>query len=117
MFTRFALFLSGSLAFLVLPDSARAESGSCYGAEEPRDSYVSAMLDDLMRQGRALKLPDGRIYAAFENLPGASICNLVGVDLTGLDLSGLFIDKDQLEGARLCGTILPSGIPSSSGCD
>jgi hypothetical protein len=106
-----------SLALAASVSPSRAENGSCYPAGAHGDGYLASMLKDLMSRGQAFRLADGDIYAVFENLPGATICDLAGADLSGLDLSAIGIAVEQLDGARLCDTILPGGAVSRRDCE
>jgi uncharacterized protein YjbI with pentapeptide repeats len=115
---RFVQILSSSLImFGFAPVSlGHAESGSCYSKARLEDPFIGEMVSDLIGRGQAFRFRDGGVYAVFENLPGAAICDLNNVDLSGFDLSGILIEKELLDGARLCRTALPDGSVSDRDC-
>ena len=107
--------LSGMLC-LCIGVTAQAESGSCYSAQQMADAFTGKMLRDLIENGHAFRLANGDIYAAFENLPGARICELEDADLSNLDLSQVDLDPAELNLAVLCNTVLPGGAISRRDC-
>lgn len=82
--------LAAALASLVLLASpaseVHAESGSCYTQSQLADPFLRQMLADLEREGKVVRLPDGRIYLDLENLPNATICDLPEPLRKGLEL-------------------------------
>lgn len=109
------ILLSGML-FLCIGVAAKAESGSCYSARQMADAFTGKMVRDLIENGHAFRLANGNIYAAFENLPGAAICELKDADLSNLDLSQVDLDPAELSEAVLCNTVLPGGAASHRDC-
>ncbi len=107
--------LSGML-FLCIGVAAKAESGSCYSARQMADVFTGEMVRDLIAKGHAFRLANGDIYAVFENLPGAAICDLNDADLSNLDLSQVDLDPADLSEAALCDTVLPGGAVSHRDC-
>jgi len=115
MKTAAKILLSGLFA-LCAAGTARAESGSCYSEKQLADGFTGKMVRDLIGTGHAFRLADGAVYAVFENLPGARICDLNGADLSGLDLSRIDLDPAELNGAVLCDTVQPGGEISRRDC-
>lgn len=107
--------LSG-MFFLCIGVTANAESGSCYSAKQMEDTFTGEMVRDLIENGHAFRLANGDIYAVFENLPGAAICDLEDADLSGLDLSRVDLDPAEFREAVLCNTVLPGGANSRRDC-
>ncbi|WP_346894346.1 hypothetical protein [uncultured Roseibium sp.] len=80
------------------------------------DAFTGKMVRDLIEKGHAFRLANGDIYAVFENLPGAAICDLKETDLSDLDLSKIDLDVSALNEAVLCDTVLPGGAVSRRDC-
>lgn len=109
------ILLSGTL-LLCIDAAAGAESGSCYSASQMADAFTGEMVRDLIEAGHAFRLANGDVYAVFENLPGAAICDLKDADLSDLDLSQVDLEPAELNLAVLCKTILPGGAVSRRDC-
>lgn len=114
--TTFMKFLLSGMLLLSIGVTAQAESGSCYSAKQMEDAFTGEMVRDLIEKGHAFRLANGDMYAVFENLPGAAICDLKDTDLSGLDLSQVDLDPAELNLAVLCNTVLPGGAVSRRDC-
>ncbi|WP_417677214.1 pentapeptide repeat-containing protein [Roseibium sp.] len=114
--TILAKFLLSGMLFLSIGVTAQAESGSCYSATQMADAFIGKMVRDLIEKGQAFRLAGGDVYAVFENLPGAAICDLKDADLSNLDLSQVDLDPADLSEAVLCDTVLPGGAVSHRDC-
>ncbi|MBD1547938.1 pentapeptide repeat-containing protein [Roseibium aggregatum] len=114
--TTIAKSLLSGMFFLCIGVTAQAESGSCYSAKQMEDAFTGEMVRDLIEKGHAFRLGNGDIYAVFENLPGAAICDLRDTDLSDLDLSQVDLDPAELHEAVLCNTVLPGGEISRRDC-
>lgn len=114
--TTLAKSLLSGLLFLCIGTMAKAESGSCYSAKQMADAFTGDMVRDLIEKGHAFHLANGDVYAVFENLPGAAICDLEDIDLSNLDLSRIDLDSAELNDAVLCNTVLPGGAISRRDC-
>ncbi|WP_346910313.1 hypothetical protein [uncultured Roseibium sp.] len=114
--TILAKSLFSGMFFLCIGVTAKAESGSCYSARQMEDTFTGNMVRDLIEKGHAFRLANGDIYAVFENLPGAAICDLEDTDLSDLDLSQVDLDPAELNDAVLCNTVLPGGAISRRDC-
>ena len=112
------ILLFGMLFWSTISSSRlRAESGSCYSADQLDETFIRTMLQKLVEIGKAFRFPNGDYFAVLENLPNASICELESVDLSDLDLSNVEINETRLKGAILCNTVLPGGAVDRSDCE